>query len=134
MQRYTSILSTSANRAGGGRPVIQKFVAGKAKFEIDSHRYGWCAVRCFLKTPDNIRLAHSTPFYLDGHSDSRADAAYFVDWIDDLIARMMHDPARFRNEAERREGAREVPLGARILSGERVSAAGAAGGSAKLPA
>ena len=78
-------------------------LAMSARFEIDARRYGWCAVRCFLKTPDNIRLAHSTPIYLDGHPDSRADAAYFVDWIDDLIARTMREAARFRNADERNE-------------------------------
>lgn len=83
--------------------IVQKAAAGEARFEIDARRYAWCAVRCFLKTPDNIRLAHSTPIYLDGRSDSRADGAYFVNWIDDQIARTMHDPARFRNDGERNE-------------------------------
>lgn len=77
--------------------------ASTARFEVEARRHAWCAVRCFLKTPDNIRLAHSSPIYLDGHCDSRADAAYFVEWTDDFIARTMADPARIHNEAERGE-------------------------------
>jgi hypothetical protein len=75
----------------------------KARFQIDPRKYSWCAVRCFLKTPDNIRLAHSSPIYLPGKWDARADAAYFVSWIDQLIRQTSADPARFQSEQQRGE-------------------------------
>ena len=58
-------------------------------------------VRCFLKTPDNIRLAHSSPVYLPGKFDAREDAAYFVSWIDELIGQTLRDDASFANEEQR---------------------------------
>ena len=81
--------------------IVARVSAAKARFTIDPRQYAWCAVRCFLKTPDNIRLAHSTPIYLDGRCDNRADAAYFVAWLDDLMAQTMQDAKRFRNDEER---------------------------------
>ena len=83
--------------------VIQTVRAGRAQFAVDARQYSWCAVRCFLETPDNIRLAHSSPIYLDGRYDAREDASYFVSWIDALIEQTNEDPGRFRNEAERDE-------------------------------
>jgi hypothetical protein len=73
----------------------------EARFIIDPRRYSWCAVRCILKTPDNIRLAHSSPIYLPGKWDARGDAAYFVSWIDELIGHAMEDQKRFQNEEQR---------------------------------
>jgi hypothetical protein len=72
----------------------------KARFRIDPRKYSWCAVRCFLKTPDNIRLAHSSPIYLNGKWDAREDAAYFVAWIDELIGQTMAEPKRFLRDHE----------------------------------
>jgi hypothetical protein len=73
----------------------------KTRFRIDRSKYSWCVVRCFLKTPDNIRLAHSSPIYLDGKWDAREDARYFVGWIDDLIGQTLADPKRFENSEQR---------------------------------
>jgi len=73
----------------------------KARFRIDRSKYSWCVVRCFLKTPDNIRLAHSSPIYLDGKWDAREDARYFAGWIDDLIQQTLADPKRFENSEQR---------------------------------
>jgi hypothetical protein len=75
----------------------------KARFRIDPRAYSWCAVRCFLKTPDNIRLAHSSPIYLPGKWDARPDAAYYVAWIDELIRRTLEDTKRFSTDAQRDE-------------------------------
>jgi hypothetical protein len=75
----------------------------KASFRIDPRKYSWCAVRCFLKTPDNIRLAHSSPLYLNGKWDARDDAVYFVSWIDELIRQTMEDSTRFQSEQQRDE-------------------------------
>lgn len=57
----------------------------KADFTFDSKQYTWVAARCFLRTADTIRLAHSSPVFLEGHRDCRPDAKYFVDWMNDLI-------------------------------------------------
>ena len=72
-----------------------------ARFSLDPRSYSWCAVRCFLRTPGNIRLAHSSPIYLSGKCDGRADATYFVSWLDELIQKTTLDPARFSDAAQR---------------------------------
>jgi hypothetical protein len=75
----------------------------KARFRIDPRKYSWCAVRCFPKTPDNIRLAHSSPIYLNGKWDAREDAAYFVSWIDELMEQTMAEPKRFLRDQDRND-------------------------------
>jgi hypothetical protein len=75
----------------------------QAHFQIDPRKYSWCAVRCFLKTPDNIRLAHSSPIYLPGKWDARADAAYFAAWIEQLIQQTVEDTKRFPSDSQREE-------------------------------
>jgi hypothetical protein len=72
-----------------------------AQFTLDPRRYSWCAIRCFLKTAESIRLAHSSPIYLPGQYDGAQDAAYFVAWIDDLLAQTQRDEARFSSPAQR---------------------------------
>ncbi len=57
-----------------------------AEFTFDPAAYTWVAARCFLRTGDTIRLAHSSPVYLPGKRDCRPDAKYFVGWMNDLIA------------------------------------------------
>ncbi len=81
--------------------IVDRTAASSARFHIDPHKHSWCAVRCFLKTPDNIRLAHSTPIYLSGKWDAREDAAYFVSWMNELIGQTSDDPKRFENEQQR---------------------------------
>jgi hypothetical protein len=83
--------------------VVDRLSAAAAPFSLASGQHAWCAVRCFLKTPDNIRLAHSSPIYLDGRFDARADAAYFAAWIEELIAQTGRDPQRFGTDRERDE-------------------------------
>jgi hypothetical protein len=73
----------------------------RARFWLEPRKHSWCAVRCFLRMPDNIRLAHSSPIYLPGSWNSRPDAAYFVAWIDELLQQTARDQKRFRNDAER---------------------------------
>jgi hypothetical protein len=58
----------------------------KAEFTFDPSEYTWVAARCFLRTAETFRLAHSSPVFLPGHRDCRPDAKYFVDWVNDLIA------------------------------------------------
>ena len=66
-------------------PVPPDTLDYKAGFTFDPKDYTWVAARCFLRTADTIRLAHSSPVYLAGHRDCRPDAKYFVDWVTDLI-------------------------------------------------
>jgi hypothetical protein len=73
----------------------------KAAYSFDPKNHSWVAARCFLKPGATIRLAHSSPVYLDGRWDARADARYFFGWIDELIAQTTADAKRFANPAER---------------------------------
>ena len=68
------------------RPAPPGTLDYKADFTFDPKDYTWVAARCFLRTADTIRLAHSSPVFLPGHHDCRPDAKYFVDWISDLIS------------------------------------------------
>lgn len=73
----------------------------KKEHSFDPGNHSWVAARCFLKPGSTIRLAHSSPVYLPGKWDARADAQYFLAWIDELIAETTADPARFANAGER---------------------------------
>lgn len=59
--------------------------AGRFKVPAGDHR--WAALRCFLRTRETPRFAHTPPLFLEGKRDVSADGRYFVDWIDELIAR-----------------------------------------------
>ncbi len=72
----------------------------KHVFALPKASHSWVAVRCFLATTDTIRLAHSAPFEIPGTWDARGDAAFFVDWIDELVAAT---PSHARTDAERKE-------------------------------
>ncbi len=65
-----------------------------------------------LKRGDNFVTNGPIPFvgrkssraiYLDGKYDARADARYFLDWIDHLILESKADPKRFANDNQRDE-------------------------------
>ncbi len=49
--------------------------------------HAWIAARCFLATSETVRFAHTSPVYLEGEASTRsADARYYAEWIDRLIA------------------------------------------------
>jgi len=74
-----------------------------AELVMDSGVHSWVAARCFVKSDDTIRMAHSRPVFLvDGFWDAKEDAEYFVAWIDELIAQTREEKDRFSNEGERR--------------------------------
>jgi hypothetical protein len=78
----------------------------KLEAEIDPKNYTWLAARCTLKTEFTIRLAHTNPIYLRGDRQSwdvADDRAYFLGWIDDLIAATESDSGRFANVDQRNE-------------------------------
>jgi len=89
--------------------VVQQFapkpgsLSFRTEFAFDPKNHSWVAARCFLKLGSTIRLAHSSPVYLSGRWDARADAQYFLDWIDELIAQTTTDPKRFATPAERNQ-------------------------------
>ncbi len=75
----------------------------QSKFTVDAKNYSWVVARCFVGNPLTVRMAHTSPVYLPGKWDARADAQYFVDWIDELVAESRRDPKRFAGAAERDE-------------------------------
>ncbi|HZT28464.1 MAG TPA: CehA/McbA family metallohydrolase [Bryobacteraceae bacterium] len=86
-----------------GRVVAEK-AGARLEAAIDPGNYTWLAARCYLRPGLTVRLAHSSPIYLRGGAqrwDASADAAWFLEWIDDLIAESESDPRRFRNSDEK---------------------------------
>ena len=88
--------------------VIQSFEPepGQTSFHtelsMDSGFHSWVAARCFVRSEDTIRMAHSRPVMLvDGAWDGRGDAGYFVEWMDELIQITKQDEERFSSSEER---------------------------------
>jgi hypothetical protein len=64
-----------------------KRIAGERTLALD--RSTWIAVRAFEAHKPTVRFAHTSPFYIDAPGSRREDrdaAAFYVKWIDDLIA------------------------------------------------
>ena len=80
-------------------PAGAKEFRGSAEFS--RRNFSWVAARCFAKSPETIRLAHSAPVYLDADWDGSADARYFLAWIDELIALTQSETDRFASDVER---------------------------------
>ena len=89
--------------------VVETFAAppNKTKLETEvvlrSGLYTWVAVRAFTENKDTVRMAHSQPIFFPGVWNTSADAAYFVDWIDELIAQTEGDGERFSTPKQREE-------------------------------
>jgi hypothetical protein len=88
--------------------VVRTFaVSGAMKwrdsFTFDAKNYSWVAARCFARNPSTVRMAHTSPVYLAGKWDASADAAYFREWIDELINESKGDPKRFADSVAREE-------------------------------
>ena len=88
--------------------VIQTFEPepGQTSFHtelsMDSGFHSWVAARCFVRSEDTIRMAHSRPVMLfDGAWDGRGDAQYFVEWMDELIQLANEEEGRFSSNDER---------------------------------
>lgn len=89
-----------------GRVVHSERPAGKRRalrlrYRLDAAPHTWVAARCFADAERTIRMAHSSPVYLDGRFDARDDARYFLAWMDQLIGQTKADPKRFGGAAER---------------------------------
>jgi len=59
----------------------------RSVLSLDVTGHSWVAARCYLKTAGTVRLAHTAPLYLPGKWDASEDARFFVQWIDELIAK-----------------------------------------------
>jgi len=89
--------------------VIETFAAPDGKTRLDTQvalrggLYTWYAARVYVENDDTVRMAHSQPVFIPGAWNANSDAQYFIDWIDDLIARTEADEGRFTNAEERAE-------------------------------
>ncbi len=87
--------------------VIQSFEApeGKTEFKTDvavrGGIYTWIAARAFEKNDKTVRMAHSKPVFFPGSRDHSEDAAFFVEWIDKLIAETEGDEERISDPKQR---------------------------------
>lgn len=87
--------------------VIQTFKApdGRTSFQTDvairSGLHRWIAARVFEKSEDTVRMAHSRPIFFNGAWRRTADADYFINWIDELIAETEEDENRFADDQEK---------------------------------
>lgn len=89
-----------------GRIVAEAKVGARqwrGRFQVKAANHNWIAARAWLKTDGTVRLAHTTPLFLDGQWDARADARYFTDWMDALLAQTVGDARRFATPREREE-------------------------------
>jgi len=59
----------------------------RASFDIPAQGRTWAAARCYTAASDTVRMAHTSVFDLPGVWNPDADARYFVEWIDDLLAK-----------------------------------------------
>lgn len=87
--------------------VVETFSAppGKTEFQTEislrEGLYTWVAARAFSENDATIRMAHTQPVRLVGHWPAQDDAAFFVEWIDELIADAQDDSERFSSDTER---------------------------------
>jgi len=77
------VLATFRPAAGNPKQII-----GEHRLSLDES--GWIAVRAFEAYEPTLRFAHTSPFYVTIGGKRRRDreaARFFVQWMDDLIAR-----------------------------------------------
>ena len=97
MQRIEVVANGEVIRTFTPQPGAKQW---ESSFTLDTEKHSWLAARCFLETKDNVRMAHTSPVYLAGKWDGSADAQYFVDWMDALMAESAA-PGRFASDADR---------------------------------
>ena len=71
-----------------------KVTSFHAHADLPANNHSWIAARCFLATSYTVRLAHSSPVYLDGKWDAHDDALYFMQWIDDLVVHLRSEQTK----------------------------------------
>jgi hypothetical protein len=71
---------------------------------LDLRGAGWVAARARQPDPRTIRLAHTSPVYVDGPGpDAAAHRAYFARWVAELATAARTEPGRFGSAARRDE-------------------------------
>ncbi len=73
---------------------MRKVTSFHAHTDLPANNHSWIAARCFLATSYTVRLAHSSPVYLDGKWDAHDDALYFMQWIDDLVVHLRSEQTK----------------------------------------
>ncbi len=65
---------------------------GKYKTQVDIAKGGWFLVRAITDEPRTFRFASTAPYYVEGTDGekriSRSSVQFFVDWIDERMARV----------------------------------------------
>ncbi len=75
----------------GGEVAARTGASGR--FRVPAGGRAWAAIRCFLRTQETPRFAHTAPLFLDGKQDASADSRYFAEWM----AELMEKPAARSN-------------------------------------
>lgn len=85
--------------------VAARSEGGDLDVTLDLAGTGWLVARAFAPDARTIRLAHTSPVYVDGPGspDAAEHRAYFARWIEDLTARAQAEPSRFPGAAARAE-------------------------------
>lgn len=65
----------------GWKPAGKRF---QGTFDLDAALYSWVAARCYANNDVTVRMAHTGPAPLPGRRDARADAAYYLEWVEEL--------------------------------------------------
>ncbi len=87
--------------------VVKTFEApeGRKTFQTDvairSGIHRWVAARAYEKSEETVKMAHSRPVFFNGAWRRTADANYFIEWIDELIAEAEEDEDRYASEEEK---------------------------------
>jgi hypothetical protein len=78
----------------------------KLETEIAHRNHSWLAARATVTTPQTLRLAHTSPIFLQNQKeswDAAEDRNFFVKWIDDLIAETEQEARRFDTVDQKNE-------------------------------
>lgn len=104
-----------------GEVIVQER-GDRLETEVDLAGRHWLIARCYLRVAPaerNVRLAHTSPLYIDGTvSRALADRRFFARWIDELIEQTCDRPDRFATAAEQREQLHLYRVARRLYSGE----------------
>lgn len=73
----------------------------RVNFTVDTRNHSWLAARCFVRNNETVRLAHSSPVFVNGAYNAAEDARFFATWIEELIRNTT--TARAGSDAQRDE-------------------------------
>jgi hypothetical protein len=78
--------------------------AGSGALNLEPESSCWVAARAFELAPGNVRLAHTSPVFLevpDPVTPSKTDARYYADWCQELLEASRKDPGRYPSDEAR---------------------------------